>query len=66
MSLVNLNHKLSVNPQFVQSVQCKEERRVVAIKMHDGTEHDLLPEYNEKIFETYDRVIHRLNGGTVQ
>ncbi len=66
MSLVNLNHKLSLNPAFIQSVQCKEDRSIVAIKMSDGAEHELRPEHKENVYEAYDRIVERIKVGIVQ
>lgn len=56
MALVEITKTTSVNPRYVQSIQCYYSSGHVTVRMRDGVEHNVQPVHNESVWEAYDRV----------
>jgi len=60
--LVELDDKVSVNPDYVASIRINSDLDVVVVMMHDGEKIIVCHDYNCSVWQTADRIRGLING----
>lgn len=60
MRLVRLTDGVSVNPEFVVEVRTNWDYNSLTVRMADGKEHHLQPDFASHLGQTRDRIMREL------